>query len=171
MTMMMRPIEPEEPDVFVAPRGSGGAGKWVVVLLVLVGGIFAYRHFGGPGRAMADWKSDWEAGLEAAEQTGKPMLVLFTADWCPPCQQMKRDVFADSQVAQRLRNDFTLVKIDLTDRNSPNNQTAMTYGVQGIPTLIRFNERGEQVNRLSGGVPKEALLQWLDARIVIKPSK
>jgi thioredoxin 1 len=169
MTMNMRPMAPMEPEHFPEPEaGSNGTGKWILLAVLALAAVFGYRHFAGPGRAMAGWKSDWDIGLQEAERSGKPMLVLFTADWCPPCKQMKSEVLSDPQVASRLRTEFTLVIVDLTQRGGPNQQTANTYGVRSIPTLIRFNENGEQVARLSGGVSREFLLQWLDRRIVIK---
>ena len=168
MTMNMRPLAPQEPEELDAPRPSGGSGRWVVLLALVIGGLLTARQYMGPSHAMADWKSDWEAGLQQAETTGKPMLVLFTADWCGPCQELKKDVLSDAQVAGRLRNEFTLVKVDLTEQGGPNGQTAATYGVRGIPTLIRFNAKGEQVDRLSGGVPKDVLLRWLDGRATLK---
>lgn len=166
MTMNMRPLATEELEE--EPRSSRASGKWLLLLLILIGGLFAVRQLIGPGNAMADWRTDWEEGLQQAESSGKPILALFTADWCSPCQQFKKDVLCDSEVAARLRNEFTLVKVDLTERNGPSSQTAATYGVSGIPTLIRFDASGKQVDRVSGGLPKDIFLAWLDGRAKLK---
>ena len=40
-----------------------------------------------------------QASLKS-ENTGKPMLVLVTADWCPPCQALKKGALMDSKVTQ-----------------------------------------------------------------------
>jgi len=137
---------------------------WLAVAIVLAVGCVAWWKF-GPGFAMAgSWITEWDRGIDAAEKSGKPLLVLFTADWCPPCRTLKEEVFSRSAVMSRLRADFTLVKVDLTDRAGPNNRIAMDYGVRGIPCLMVFNSRGEQVGRLVGALPAEHLLLWIEAR-------
>jgi len=40
-------------------------------------------------------------------------------------------------------------------------QTAMTYGVLGLPTLILFSEGSPSQERLSGYVTKEQILSYL----------
>jgi hypothetical protein len=40
------------------------------LFLSLSGGLFA-----------ADWITDWNQGLQKAKETGKPMFVVFTAEW------------------------------------------------------------------------------------------
>lgn len=143
-------------------RGSS-APVWLGAAIMLAVACLAWWRF-GPGFVMAGpWITDWDRGIDAAEKSGKPLLVLFTADWCPPCRTLKDEVLSKPGVMSRLRADFTLVKVDLTDRAGPNNRIAMDYGVRAVPCLIMFNARGEQVGRLVGVQSAEHLLLWVDA--------
>src|SRR5262245_24044113 len=47
---------------------------------------------------LVHWRPIAEAEA-AARQTGRPILYDFTADWCPPCRLMRREVFADPRHA------------------------------------------------------------------------
>lgn len=76
--------------------------------------------------------------LHAAE----PVLVDFTADWCPPCHML-------APVVEQLAGEFAgKVKIGKLDVDS-NQEIAIRYGVMGIPTLGLFRG-GELVDRLVG---------------------
>lgn len=83
-----------------------------------------------------------------------PVLVDFTAVWCPPCAMIKpvlERIAAES--AARLR----VVTLDVDD----NPQTARTYGVLGMPTLALF-VRGELVTTIVGARPQAAILSALE---------
>lgn len=138
-------------------------------LAMTIGGIllaalllFVARAYLSPGHAMAGWETNWDAGITRSAETGKPMLVLFTADWCGPCRQLKSEVLSEPAVAQRLQSDYVLIKVDLTDRQSLGNEQAQKFAVRGIPTLILFSSDGTQINRMTGGTSIEGLLEWLD---------
>ena len=40
--------------------------------------------------ANAQQPVDYKTAYEKAQKGEKPLLVLITADWCPPCQVMKK---------------------------------------------------------------------------------
>ena len=82
-----------------------------------------------------------------------PVLVDFTADWCPPCR-MIAPVLAE--VAREQAGRLKVVTLDV-DVN-PGTQSA--YGVLSMPTLILF-QGGEPVKSLVGARPKRRLLQEL----------
>ncbi|HKC18453.1 MAG TPA: thioredoxin [Candidatus Dormibacteraeota bacterium] len=75
-------------------------------------------------------------------QAKEPVVVDFTAAWCPPCQMM-------APVVEKLAGEFAgKVKIGKLDTDeSPD--IAIRYGVSGIPTLGLFLE-GKLVDRLVG---------------------
>lgn len=78
-----------------------------------------------------------------------PVLVDFTADWCPPCKMIAPIV---EQLAGEWEGKVKVVKLD-TDQN-PN--VMMQYGIMGIPTLMLF-KGGEIKERMTGFQPKDKL--------------
>ncbi|MFE9424608.1 thioredoxin [Kitasatospora sp. NPDC006697] len=86
--------------------------------------------------------------------SGLPVLVEFTADWCPPCR-MIAPVLAS--VAEERAGRLRVVALDV-DRNPA---TTAAYGVLSMPTLMVFRD-GEPVKSMVGARPRARLLRELD---------
>jgi thioredoxin 1 len=86
---------------------------------------------------------------EQVLQASLPVIVDFTASWCPPCRALA-PVF--EKLSQTYVGKLRFARMD-TDENL---QTPMQVGVQGMPTLVLF-AHGQPVGRLVG--PHPARLQ------------
>jgi len=154
-------MQEQEQEQEQAKRSGVPTGWIVAVLLVVVAwaGACALRG-GGNKEILPGWADGLSAGQQVAQETDKPMAVLFTAGWCPPCKQLKKDVLTKDAVNDALRAGFVPVQIDLTDQsaNNPNLETAQQYGVQYIPTIIVMSPQGEALQTYEG----EQASAWLN---------
>ncbi len=87
-------------------------------------------------------------------QSPQPVLVDFYADWCGPCRAIAPTV---EEIAAELNEKLKVVKLDVDQ----NQETAMQYGVQSIPTLLIFKD-GKEVERLIGYMSKSKLLSKVE---------
>lgn len=85
--------------------------------------------------------------------TDQPVLVDFWASWCMPCRMVSPILEA---IAEEKQGQVTVAKLNVDD----NPAIAAQYGVMSIPTIIRF-QRGEEVARVTGALPKAELTRKL----------
>jgi thioredoxin 1 len=89
-----------------------------------------------------------------------PVLVEFTASWCPPCKMIAPVL---DRIATEQAGRMTVVALDVDE----NPQITRRYGVMGMPTLALF-VRGEIVTTLVGARPQHAIMQALEPYLPVR---
>lgn len=95
--------------------------------------------------------------LEKVKKQGKPVIVDYYANWCLDCQYMKHTTFADPKVIDKLKN-YKLIQADVTDVGQDSSQLLKEFKLFGPPTVIVFNQKGDQQKKLVGKVDAKELL-------------
>lgn len=84
-------------------------------------------------------------------------LVDFWAVWCPPCRMQ-------GPIVEQLSEDFAgqanIGKVDVDN----NQELAVQFGIQSIPTLLLFKD-GELVNKFIGLQEKETLANAIQEQL------
>jgi thioredoxin 1 len=87
-------------------------------------------------------------------ESAAPVVVDFWAPWCGPCRIVNPVV---EELSREYNGKVRFAKMN-TDENE---QSAMQFGIQVLPTLVIFQD-GREVNRLIGFSPKEQLRRQID---------
>ena len=89
----------------------------------------------------------------------RPVLLEFTADWCPPCRMVLPVL---REIAAELAGRLVVAQLDV----DANPTTARYVGVLGLPTLNLYVD-GEVVTQVVGAKSKAALLRAIAAHIPV----
>ena len=82
-------------------------------------------------------------------------MVDFWAVWCGPCRMVGPVV---EELASEYQGKAVIGKVDV----DTNQEVAAKYGIRNIPTILFFKD-GEVVDKVVGVVPKEQLVEKLNA--------
>lgn len=123
--------------------------------------------------AAVTWLTDYEAARKQAAQEGKDLLLEFTgSDWCPPCMQLKQEVFDVEVFQEWVADKFVLVRFDFPrddsalseEQKKQNEANADAYLIEGYPTVVLADAQGRPyatTSYQSGGA--ESYVRHLEA--------
>ena len=132
-----------------------------VVVMILLGNSQQTATATGPD--LVPWADDYSATNAAAAASSKLVLINFTADWCPPCQQMKAQVYSQQQVADDITSKYVPLKVDMTDPGTAEHRVASRFGIEFLPTLVVTDAHGTELGRRVGYVSDAQLQSWLSS--------
>jgi thioredoxin 1 len=104
------------------------------------------------------WRHDYQQALAEAQQTGRPLLVVFSATWCPPCKVMKREVWPDAQVSELVEAGYIPLHVDVDEQSQ--SPVVSRYQVRSIPSIFVVG-KDEQVMREGKSMSRTQLLRFL----------
>lgn len=155
-----------------------GIGVWLVLQLTAGGGrrmklrpvlilamammvVTGFRSFSfqDHGQGIA-WQVYSDQRVEQA--AGRPILVEFTADWCINCKAMERTTFKDQKLLETIDSLGVIpLQVDLTQVDDTRREIFARFGGRAIPYIVLLNGRGEMVQRFTGIVGADTLVDTL----------
>lgn len=143
-------------------------GVWLLVATMMTQGfILPPVQLGGGSAAVAGpritWLRDEQQALAAAQASGKPIIIDFTAEWCAACHEMEKLTYTDGAVIAEAEN-FVTVMIDCTEKADPAVKAIQEkYGVKGLPTVVFTDAAGVKQRDTVGFVPADEFVEVMRA--------
>ena len=129
------------------------------LLLALFGICCGVSLFAAVGSTTPNgWYDDFAAAQKASQETGRPILALFTgSDWCPYCVKLKKNVLDTTEFKKFAQSDVILFFADFPDEAKlpdglriQNEKLAKKYGIRGFPTTVVISPKGKEMGRIVG---------------------
>ncbi|MGE0002355.1 MAG: thioredoxin family protein [Fimbriimonadaceae bacterium] len=100
-----------------------------------------------PAGAKLVWAKSVDEAKAIAKKEGKYVVMKFEAEWCGPCQLMKKEAFNDPDVVAKLE-DAVIVAIDIDKKETMELQ--QKYQVANIPRLVFADATGKSFGDVMG---------------------
>lgn len=159
---------PDTPDATTQPDPSPPKPKrpgriYLLLFVLLIGGVLLgqWLYRGDPEADVVSWNTSYDRAVAEAEQTHKPIFVVFSSKNCGACNHMHAWVFSDKQVADFIEKDFVPLHVDVTQVTPDAMALARRYGVNAIPAMFVIAPDGTPVSQSVGLMSKDELTDWL----------
>ena len=95
----------------------------------------------------------------ASEKSGKPIVLVFSAVWCGPCQQMKKEVYP-SDAVKAFNDKFEWAYLDADEES--NAAVMKKFKVEGIPHIQFLSKNGKDIGSQVGSTSAEDFANTLE---------
>jgi thioredoxin 1 len=107
-----------------------------------------------------------KTAFKKAAQKGGYVFVDLQAKWCGPCKLLKAKVFTDKKVADYFNSHFVNLSIDVEKGDGP--ELAKKWHLEGLPTLLIVDAKGNVIKRSVGYMDAESLLAFAGEAVKTK---
>jgi thioredoxin 1 len=111
------------------------------------------------------WEHSLAAGLRRAKAENKAVFLDIWAEWCPPCQHLRQNVFPTPEAEKALAR-FVPVSLMLQTKDRKSIAEAVKeadpFKVEAFPTLLILDANGRERGRHLGAFPAaKEFAAWL----------
>jgi thiol:disulfide interchange protein len=104
------------------------------------------------------WVSDYHMGIKESVEKNRAAMLFFTADWCPPCVELKKHVFSDPKVVTASKA-LVNISIDVDVYRNVMHE----YRVRGVPAIFFFTPQDRKLKKFEGRRSVKNLVKHMNA--------
>lgn len=115
----------------------------------------------------ARWLTKMDKAKEEAEETGLPILVLFTGStWCSYCIKLEKEVFAEKEFKEFANQNLVLMMLDFPaggGGSRKDEELQKEFGVTGFPRYFLVNAAGDKLasGGYHDGITPKSFAEWV----------
>lgn len=104
----------------------------------------------------ADGSKQIADALMIAKKERKHVLLQFGANWCGWCHRLHKLCEADKGIAEKLKNDFVVVMVDVNKEHNKDVDTKYGHPTRfGLPVIVVLDNNGKQLTTQDTGKLEE----------------
>jgi len=137
--------------------------KKLILLTLLIGGC--EKQVSEDNHNGIKWGNNLDSALTLASNSNKFIMIDFMAEWCPPCKEMDKKTFSNTNVIKK-SNEFILVRIDVDKQQNiaeEYNGNARKYGGIGIPNILFLDKEKKIIRHIVGFHDVAQLMEIMDS--------
>lgn len=104
--------------------------------------------------------TSYKEAVKSAAKEKKPVVMVFSAVWCGPCQMMKKNTYP-SDAVKKHHDKFVWAYLDADQEE--NRELLEKYKVSGIPHVEFVTADGKSLGKQVGYVPPDTFAEKLEA--------
>jgi thiol:disulfide interchange protein len=105
------------------------------------------------------FKTSLSSALTEAKKDNKPVIAIFSAVWCGPCQTMKNNVYP-SEAVKPYHDKFVWAYLDADA--AANKAAKKKFGVSGIPHIEFLDSTGKSIGQQVGSSSPDSFARTLE---------
>lgn len=111
-------------------------------------------------------KMSYQDALALADKDQRYVLADMSAIWCPACRKLNREVLADGNVKNVIKEHYIYTRLEYeTDEGK---QFMQRHGLKGFPTLLILDSTGNKLWQLPLTFDPELFIDYLKDFIELK---
>jgi len=115
-------------------------------VLVGVFGLGALLAHAADPASGVQWQKDLKTAHKLAQTHGKPILIVFGAEWCTYCHKLERNVINQPEMARYINANFVAVHLD-ADHDK---KVAEILEVDSLPCTVVLSPNAELLGKFKG---------------------
>jgi thiol:disulfide interchange protein len=155
----------------------------ILILAVALAGTYWYKTTHTPAQGQPEQQEEWDNweieddiyikprepkenptrkaisykdALDLSKQTGKPVFLYFSADWCSACKKMKQTL--SNEKVQKALEGFVSWHVD----TKAERDLVRQYNITGIPAYFIVDGSEKVLKDAKGYRSVDSFLNWLD---------
>lgn len=123
----------------------GVASKGLCAGIILLGFCSSAILAEAPKNGL-NWRSDIFVAHQESVRDGKPMLLVFGAEWCVFCKKLEQTTFAEPEMVKFINANFLPVHIDVDKQK----KVATILEVKSLPCTVVLSPDADVLGRIEG---------------------
>ena len=129
----------------------------VAVVVLFWGMLASVNLIADAPKPAVRWQQKLMQAHKVSVATNKPLMLVFTAEWCTHCRQLENETLSDAKMVKYVNDTFVPIHVDL----DKNRRIAKILEVKSVPCTVVLSPEADLLGKLTGNVDSKTYFSTL----------